>query len=79
MFRPDVTNGTDSGEKSHHFRTTLAFLHLGVGDEHLSEVFEQTRPAEGAVGNGGAGHLRDGGNTEQFVLRVTTKSAHQLS
>lgn len=57
----------------------LTFLHLGVGDEHLSEVFEQARPAERAVGDGGAGHLRDGGHTEQLVLRVAREGAHQLT
>ena len=59
--------------------TELAFLHLGVGDEHLPQVFEQAGPAERAVGDGGAGHLRDGGHAEQLVLRVAGEGAHQLT
>lgn len=57
----------------------LAFLHLGVGDEHLSEVFQEARPAECAVSYGGAGHLRDGTHTEQLVLWVACEGAHQLT
>lgn len=59
--------------------TELAFLHLAVGDEHLSQVFEQTGPAEGAVGDGGARHLRDGADTEQLVLGVAGEGAHKLT
>lgn len=59
--------------------TKPAFLHLAVGDEHLSEVFEQPRPAERAVSYGGARHLRDGTHTEQLVLRVAHEGTHQLS
>lgn len=57
----------------------LAFLHLGVGDEHLSQVFEHARPAERAVGHGGAGHLRDGAHAEQLVLWVAGEGAQQLT
>lgn len=59
--------------------TGLALFHLGVGDEHLSEVFEQAGPAERAVGYGGTRHLRDTTHTEQLVLRVACKGAHQLT
>ena len=64
---------------AHDFLRKLAFLHLGVGDEHLSEVFEQARPAKGAVRYGGTGHLRDTTHTEQLVLWVASEGAHQLT
>jgi len=57
----------------------LAFLHLGVGDEHLPQVFEHAGPAERAVGHGDAGHLRDGAHAEQLILRVARQGAHQLA
>ena len=57
----------------------LAFLHLGVGDEHLPEVLEEAWPAEHTVGHGGAGHLRDAAHTQQLVLRVARQTAHQLT
>lgn len=59
--------------------TKLAFFHFAVGDEHLSQVFEQPWPAERAVGYGGTRHLRDSTHTEQLVLRVARKGAHQLT
>lgn len=57
----------------------LALFHLAVGDEHLPQVLEQTWPAEGAVGDGGAGHVGDGANTEQLVLWMAGEGAHQLT
>lgn len=57
----------------------LALFHLAVGDEHLPQVLEQTGPAEGAVGDGGAGHVGDGANTEQLVLWMAGEAAHQLT
>lgn len=42
-------------------------------------MLEQTGPAEGAVGDGGAGHVRDGANTEQLVLWVAGEGTHQLT
>lgn len=56
----------------------LTFLHPAVGDEHLPQVLEQPWPAEGAVGYGGGGHLRDGADAQQLVLRVADQGAHQL-
>lgn len=57
----------------------LALFHLAVGDEHLPQVLEQAGPAEGAVGDGGAGHVGDGANTEQLVLWMAGEGAHQLT
>ena len=57
----------------------LAFLHLGVRDEHLPEVLEEAWPAEHTVGHGGAGHLRDAAHTQELVLRVASQTAHQLT
>lgn len=57
----------------------LALFHLGVGDEHLSEVFQQPGPAECAVGHGGAWDLGDGRHAEQLVLWVACKRTHELT
>lgn len=63
----------------HYENTTLAFLHFGVGNEHLTKVFEQARPGEHAVSHRGAGHLGNVAHAEKLVLWVTYQAAHQFT
>lgn len=58
---------------------SFTFLHLGISNEHLPEVFEQARPAEGAVGQGALRHLGDVPQAQHPELGVWDQRLHQIS
>lgn len=48
----------------------FTFLHFSISNEHLPQVFDEARPAEGAVSQRVLRHLGDVPQAQQLELRM---------